>query len=132
VTVFEASAIDDVADTFFRAMEGSDVALIEELLDEDVLIWHTGDREDNRRDRALRIIYWFLNRTSERRYQILDRQLFDNSTGRGFVQQHVLHATGDHGTIALRVCIVVKLGSNGLIGRIDEYLDPADLAPLLQ
>jgi hypothetical protein len=31
----------------------------------------------------------------------------------------------------MRVCIVIKLNGNGLINRIDEYFDPADLAPLL-
>ena len=56
------------------------------------------------------------------------RQLFVN----GFVQQHVLHANGrDGGSIALRVCIVIKVGANALISRIDEYFDPAELAPLL-
>ncbi|HEY9266169.1 MAG TPA: DUF4440 domain-containing protein, partial [Mycobacterium sp.] len=66
--------------------------------------------------------------TVDRRYEILDRQVFDG----GFVQQHVLHATGRAGdTIAMRVCIVIKVGADGLISRIDEYFDPAEIAPLL-
>ena len=32
----------------------------------------------------------------------------------------------------MRVCIVIKLGANGLINRIDEYFDPAETAPLLE
>jgi hypothetical protein len=52
------------------------------------------------------------------------------------VQQHVLHATGTNGgSIALRVCIVIKSsvssGSQALIRRIDEYFDPAELAPIM-
>ena len=31
----------------------------------------------------------------------------------------------------LRVGIIIRAGADGLITRIDEYLDPADLAPLL-
>ena len=31
----------------------------------------------------------------------------------------------------MRVCLVIKLGANGLINRIDEYFDPAELAPVL-
>ena len=78
--------------------------------------------------RALRVIDWFMDTTTDRRYEILDRQFFDG----GFVQQHVLHATGRNGgSIAMRVCIVIKLGANGLITRIDEYFDPAEMAPLL-
>ena len=50
----------------------------------------------------------------------------------GFVQQHVLHADGTSGaSIALRVCIVIKVDAGGSITRIDEYFDPADMAPLL-
>jgi hypothetical protein len=33
--------------------------------------------------------------------------------------------------IALRVCIVIKVNSNDHISRIDEYFDPAQLAPIL-
>ena len=76
----------------------------------------------------MRVIAWFMDTTTERRYEILDRQFFDG----GFVQQHILHATGRNGgSISMRVCLVIKLGANGLINRIDEYFDPAELEPLL-
>ncbi len=40
---------------------------------------------------------------------MLDRQLFPG----GFVQQHILHATGTNGgLIALRVCIVIKVSAD--------------------
>jgi ketosteroid isomerase-like protein len=120
--------IADVADRLFAAIERTDTAAIEQLWADDVLVWHSGDAADNDRAQALRVIYWFIKRTSERRYEILDRQYFDG----GFVQQHVLHAncrTG--GVIAMRVCIVIKVSAEGLITRIDEYFDPADMAPLL-
>ncbi|CAN5564322.1 nuclear transport factor 2 family protein [soil metagenome] len=125
--ITDASAIDDVADTLFGAIENSDVGLIDELWSSDIAVWHSGDRADNDRDGAMRVICWFINRTSRRRYEILDRRLFDG----GFVQQHILHADGEHGSIAMRVCIVVRLSANGLISRIDEYFDPADMAPLM-
>jgi hypothetical protein len=32
----------------------------------------------------------------------------------------------------MRVCIVIKMDSEGLITRIDEYFDPADMAPLMR
>ena len=78
------------------------------------------------------VLRWFIDVSTQRRYEIVDRQLFPD----GFVQQHILHATGhDGGLIALRVCIVIKLGlsasNQALISRIDEYFDPAELAPLM-
>ncbi|PRC59220.1 DUF4440 domain-containing protein, partial [Mycobacterium sp. ITM-2017-0098] len=78
--------------------------------------------------RSVKIINWFITTTTDRRYEILDRQLF----GGGFVQQHVLHATArTDASIAMRVCIVIKVGPDGLISRVDEYFDPAEMAPLL-
>jgi hypothetical protein len=98
------------------------------MWDDDVAVWKSAEPEDQPKKRALRVIVWFMGTTTERRYEILDRQFFDG----GFVQQHVLHATGRNGgLIAMRVCIVIKVGTNGLITRIDEYFNPADIAPLL-
>ena len=118
----------DVADHLFTAIEHSDVALINRIFNDDVAVWRSGARDDGDKTRALRVLNWFIDATTERRYEIFDRQLFGN----GFVQQHILHATGRNGgSIAMRVCIVIKLGANALISRIDEYFDPAELAPLL-
>ena len=84
-----ASTTNDVADNLFRAIEAGDVAAVEQFWDDDILVWHSGDQEDNDRDGAMRVIRWFIKRTTWRQYEILDRQLFDG----GFAQQHVLHAT---------------------------------------
>lgn len=128
MSVTDAEAITDVADRLFAAIEQSDIAMLEQLWNEDVVVWKVADRERDR-ERAMRVITWFISRTTARRYQILDRQLFDG----GFVQQHILHADcRNGGSIAMRVCIVIKLGTNGLISRIDEYFDPAEMAPLLE
>lgn len=127
MTVVDADTVADVADRLFRAIESGDHEGVRRLWNDDVVVWKVADR-DRDKDRALRVINWFIDTTTQRRYQILDRQLFDG----GFVQQHVLHASGRNGgMIAMRVCLVVKLGANGLISRIDEYFDPAELAPLL-
>ena len=120
--------VADMADRLFEAIETGDHDAIHRLWDDDVLVWKVR-RPRPDKDRALRVSVWFIDTTTERRYEILDRQLFDG----GFVQQHVLHATGRNGgSIAMRVCIVIKLGANGLISRIDEYFDPAEIAPLLE
>ena len=124
----EAAAIEDVADQLFAAIERCDTAAVRRLWSDDIAVWKVGEPRDRDRERALRVIDWFVTTTTARRYEILDRQLFDG----GFVQQHILHATGRNGaSISMRVCLVVKLGTNGLISRIDEYFDPTELAPLL-
>ncbi len=125
-------AITEVADQLFAAIERSDETTLRQLFDDDIAVWRVGARRDNDKERALKVLRWFIGVTTQRRYEILDRQLFPD----GFVQQHILHATGhDGGLIALRVCIVIKVGvsasNQALIRRIDEYFDPAELAPLM-
>ena len=122
------STVADVAQRLFAAIEGGDADAVGALWDDDVLVWKSAEPQEQVKTRALRVIFWFMDATTERRYEILDRQFFDG----GFVQQHVLHATGRNGgSISMRVCIVIKVGANWLISRIDEYFDPAAIAPLL-
>src|SRR3954470_12354118 len=124
----DAGLSQDVANRLFAAIERGDYPTVEGMWADDVGVWHSGDRKDNDRDRALKIIRWFMNVTTARSYEILDRQFFEG----GFVQQHVLRADGRNGeSITMRVCIVIKVGAEGLITRIDEYFDPADMAPLM-
>lgn len=123
-----AVSSQDVAIRLFDAIERGEFDVVESLWAADVAVWHSGDDADNDRIRALKVMRWFIRTTTTRTYEILDRQYFDG----GFVQQHVLRADGTNGaSITLRVCIVIKINADGLIVRIDEYFDPADMAALL-
>jgi ketosteroid isomerase-like protein len=122
----------DAANRLFTAIERSDVAAVDAMWSNDITVWRVGSRRDDDKARAMRVIDWFIGATTQRHYEILDRQLFDDGSVRGFVQQHILHATGHAGqSISLRVCIVIRVGADGLIERIDEYFDPAGIAPLM-
>ena len=124
-----STTVAEVADRLFAAIENGDAATVDAMWSDDVLVWKSAEPEEQAKKRALRVIVWFMDITTSRRYEILDRQFFDG----GFVQQHVLHATGKRGgSISMRVCIVIKVGTNGLIDKIDEYFDPAELEPLLR
>lgn len=127
-----AETIVEAADRLFAAIEKGDFAAVDRMWSRDIAVWRVGARRDDDKARALRVIDWFIAATTERRYEILDRQLFDDGHAGGFVQQHILHATG-HGSqsISMRVCIVIRVSGDGLIVRIDEYFDPAEIAPLL-
>lgn len=119
----------DVADRLFTAIENGDAAAVAALWDDDVLVWKSAEPSDQTKKRALRVISWFIDATTSRRYEVLDRRFFDG----GFVQQHVLHATGRNGgTLSMRVCLVIAVGDNGLITKVDEYFDPAELQSLLE
>jgi ketosteroid isomerase-like protein len=122
----------DAANRLFTAIERSDVAAVDAMWSDDIAVWRVGSRRDDDKARAMRVIDWFIGATTQRRYEILDRQTFDDGSAQGFVQQHILHATGHAGqSISLRVCIVIRVGPDGMIVRIDEYFDPAGIAPLM-
>ncbi|WP_025735664.1 nuclear transport factor 2 family protein [Mycobacterium genavense] len=135
-----AEVVIDTADRLFSAIVEGDRAAVDRLWSDDIAVWRVGAGQDPFRTddkiRALKVIDWFIGATTQRRYEILDRRLFgDFSDGSisGFVQQHVLHATGHAGqSISMRVCIVIGVGTNGLIDRIDEYFDPTEIAPLMR
>jgi ketosteroid isomerase-like protein len=132
MTAATAETVVAVADRLFKAIEQSDKAAVDRMWSDDIAVWRVGARRDDNKARAMRVIDWFIDVTTERHYEILDRQLFEDRSISGFVQQHVLHATGHAGqSISLRVCIVIKVGADGLIDRIDEYFDPAGIAPLM-
>jgi ketosteroid isomerase-like protein len=124
-----AAQNNHVADRMFAAIEDGDGARLADLWSDDVTVWRQGGGAVRDKARALKVITWFVDSTTDRRYEVLDRQVFDG----GFVQQHVVHAHDSSGApLSFRACLVVKVNPAGLITRIDEYLDPADLAPLLR
>ena len=119
----------DLADRMFAAIEVGDGATLAGLWSDDVTVWRLGGGPARDKARALKVIAWFVESTTDRRYEVLDRQVFVG----GFVQQHTVHAADTTGTpLSFRACLVVKVSVDGLITRIDEYLDPADLAPLMR
>jgi ketosteroid isomerase-like protein len=121
-------ALASVADRLFSAIEAGDVEAVSAMWSDDVVVWHAGDKLACDKGRAIRVIEWFVSATADRHYDVLDRRFF----GGGFVQQHVLSGLARDGTsYSLRVGIVIAVGRDGSITRIDEYFDPADLAPLL-
>jgi len=119
--------LNQIADRMFAAIERGDIAALAAMWSDDITVWRQGGGRERDKPRGLKVIEWFVDNTAERRYEVLDRQLFDG----GFVQQHNVHAAGNDGTpLTFRACLVIKVGADGLITRIDEYLDPADLAAL--
>ena len=120
-------AVTAIADRLFAAIEAGDVEAVAAMWSEDVTVWHVGDKQPQGKAKALRVIKWFVTASRDRHYDVLDRRLFDG----GFVQQHVLHGTTSDGApYSIRVAIIIEIGSDGLITRINEYFDPGDLEPL--
>ncbi|CAB4793539.1 unannotated protein [freshwater metagenome] len=73
-------------------------------------------------------------RAESLRYEVLEVI----PTESGYVQRHRLHVVvpraedSEAQNLVIPACLIVKLDQGGLITRVDEYLDSAQIAPLFQ
>ena len=74
----------------------------------------------------MRVLRWFMRTLPDRKYRVIRLEALPD----GFLQQHVLEATLPDGTPwAMDACVVVRM-KDGLIVRLDEYIDSAKAAEL--
>ena len=90
----------------------------------DALIWHNTDGVAQSVDENLRVLGWIAKNVKEFRYEDVRYQ----PTATGFVEQHLTCGTSPSGTpFAIPACIVCTV-VDGLVTRVDEYLDSAQAA----
>jgi ketosteroid isomerase-like protein len=116
-----------IAKRLFAAIEAGDIAAVEELYAPAIVIWHNYDGVEQSLSENLRTLRWLTRNATDLRYEEIRLQ----ETPRGFVQQHVLRATGPGGVrLEIPACIVGTV-NDGQITRIDEYLDSAHVRGLM-
>jgi len=109
------------------AIEAGDPAAMRSLYAPDVVVWANFDDRERDADASMAVIEWLLGATTERRYEVLRRIEIEG----GVLQQHVLHATTTAGkTFSMPACLIIRI-ADGLITRIDEYLDPKPVTAAL-
>ena len=114
---------DTIADRLIGAIEAGDREALGALYADDVVIWHNTDQVEMTKEQNLASLDALTAMTTARRFSDVRRHSIDG----GFVQQHVLNLEWSSGSGALPGCVVVQL-RDGLISRIDEYLDGATIA----
>jgi uncharacterized protein len=88
--------------------------------------WHNFDELEVTTEQTLRTIAW-LHRT------VADLAWIDvalHPTASGFVSQTILTGTAPGGAMRAHSCVVVTLNDDGLVTRVEEYLDTAQTAVL--
>jgi len=116
-----------MAAALFDAIEAGDIEAVRSLYAPDVVVWHNTDGKEQGADENLRTLAWCVRHIRGMRYE--DVRCFE--TPSGFVEQHTLRGTtGSGAELAVPACLVVSV-RDGLIARIDEYLDSAQLAGLV-
>lgn len=118
--------MDELADRFFAAVSAGDTATLTTLYAPDARIWHNDENAEETVAENLRVLRWLSRTVQDLRYEDIRR--YDLADG--FAQQHVLrgHLPG-HGDLEVPASLFVRV-RDGLIARIDEYVDSAATRPL--
>ena len=119
--------IEQVVQALFAGIEAGDIAAVQRCYAKDVVVWHNNDGLEQGRDANLATLRWCVEHIAGMRYEDVRRYPIEG----GLVQQHVLRGTAPSGAdLEVPACMVVQV-RDGLITRIDEYLDSAQVAVLL-
>jgi ketosteroid isomerase-like protein len=117
----------DLAARFLAAVTAGDVAAVRAMYAPDAAIWHNHDGVTQGVEQNLAVLTWIAKNVTNFRYEEARLQ----PTPTGFVEQHVTRGRAPNGAeIAIAACIVCTV-VDGRITRVDEYLDSAQMAPLL-
>jgi ketosteroid isomerase-like protein len=116
----------DFAERFLGAIQSGDVATVRACYAPDAKIWHNNDGLEQTVEQNLKVLEWFMRKLPDRNYRVLRRDALKD----GFLQQHVLEATLANGEAwTMSACVVVRM-KDGLIVRLDEYIDSAEASAL--
>lgn len=112
-------------DRIIAAAEAGDASDLANIYAPDAVIWHNHDLRDTTVAQNGRLLEGMAKWVTDRTYDERRISAFEG----GAVQQHVLRgtrvSTGEK--IALHACVVITV-VDGLITRLDEYIDSAEAA----
>lgn len=118
--------ISAFSNRFLSALERGDPNEVRAFYTSEARIWHNYDDVAQTVDENLKMLAWMSRKLPQRHYRIVRREILPD----GWFQQHVLEATLPDGSpFRMLACCVVTV-SEGLVAKIEEYVDPAQAAPL--
>lgn len=116
------------ADRYFRAIFSGDLATLRTLYARDAVIWHNNDRREISVEENLALVEWFAANLPDQKCEVVRREVLSN----GFLQQDLLTATLPDGRpFSHTACVIVTL-RDGLVARVEEYIDSAEMQPLAE
>ncbi len=115
------------AEKFVAAIAAGDLEAVRACYAPEARIWHNFDGINQTVDENLKTLSWMTRKLFKRRYEILRREVLST----GFMQQHILRGELPDGrAFEMPACIICQVSEEGLITRLEEYLDPAQAAVL--
>jgi len=117
----------DFAARYMGAIQSGDTDVVRACYAPDAKLWHNTDGIEQTVEENMKLLGWMIRYIPVRNYRIVRREALAD----GFVQQHVLEATLPGGEPwTMDACAVVRI-KDGVIVRLDEYIDSAQFKALL-
>jgi uncharacterized protein len=115
-----------IARRFASASRQNDAAAYAALCAPGAVTWHNFDGLEVTTEQTLRTIAWLHRTVADLAW--VDVALYPTPTG--FVSQTIMTGTAPGGSLHVHSCVIVTLGADGLVSRVEEYLDRAQTAVL--
>lgn len=116
----------EVAARFAAATRANDGDAYAALCAPGAVTWHNFDGVEVTTEQTIRTVAWLHRTVHELAWT--DVALFP--TPAGFVSQTIMTGTAPGGQLRVHSCVVATLDADGLVCRVEEYLDPAQTAVL--
>lgn len=114
------------AERFIQALNEGNSDKVRTFYAPDATIWHNYDNAFQSLDDNMKVLEWMVRKAPQRSYHVVRREIIPG----GWFQHHVVEAKLANGReMKMFACCVITL-KDGLIHRIEEWLDPAQAAVL--
>jgi len=109
-------------------IQAGDVDGVAELYHDELTAWRSHDKRSLVRKQAIKVVEILGRQLQDLRYEDVRIQ----PTPEGFVQQHTMRCRSPRGEpVEAYVCMVASV-RDGRIYHVDEYMDSAQMAPLMK
>jgi uncharacterized protein len=115
-----------IAARYAAATRSNDADAFLALCAPDAVTWHNTDDRAEPVANTAKGMAWLHRKVPDLAWT--DVALLPTPTG--FVSQTVMTGNAAGGPLRIHSCLIVTLDDSGLIARIDEFIDPAQTAPL--
>ena len=106
------------------ATNAGDVDALAELTEPDAVIWHNFDNSEGTAEQSGKALSWLHRKVPGIAWT--DRAV--HLTAEGFVWQAEITGEAPGGPLRAQSCMVVTLSPAGKVARLEEYLDPSQVA----
>lgn len=116
----------EVARRFLNALNNDDGDAVRAIYHPRARIWHNFEEGLQSVEMNVKTLHWMHRKLNKLRYDVVRLEALPE----GYLQQHVLRGeTASGESVALHACAICTV-EDGRITRLEEYLDPAQVAVL--